>query len=280
MTVRTRGKTLEAQLASLLADPFPGMTLEVGRSERWNRTCVTFRWAGFAKLLPEERFHRLTKAIPEGFRESRMRGFVWLELAPDDSHVVLTRHSLDVPSPLERGPLVVRSLYYGSGTDKHRPEYRDSGAFTTGSVDASIEPPLPHRVAVLRDGSQMNIIPEAIADDCEYRVRVKSRYTSKGKSQPVEGELRLMTRSGGEAPALEALGDHPFRVARIAIYAPAIVPSFDQIGIASLSIDMRVQRTGNRDRVVAWGVKKFGITEKGEIVGVPVPRHLYFALAG
>ena len=28
-----------------------------------------------------------------------------LELAPDDSNVVLTRHALDAPSPLERGHL-------------------------------------------------------------------------------------------------------------------------------------------------------------------------------
>jgi dienelactone hydrolase len=31
----------------------------------------------------------------------------------------------------------VKALYYGSGTDKNRPEYRDSVAFTTGRVDAS-----------------------------------------------------------------------------------------------------------------------------------------------
>jgi len=60
-----------------------------------------------------------------------------LELAPDDSQVVLSRHLLDVPSPLETGPLEVESLYYGSGTDKNRAEFRDSVAFTTGRVDAS-----------------------------------------------------------------------------------------------------------------------------------------------
>jgi dienelactone hydrolase len=60
-----------------------------------------------------------------------------LELAPDDSDRVLARHLLEVPSPLEEGSRPVRSLYYGSGTDKNRPEYRDSVAFTTPSVDAS-----------------------------------------------------------------------------------------------------------------------------------------------
>jgi dienelactone hydrolase len=60
-----------------------------------------------------------------------------LELAKDDSDLILVRQLLDVPSPLEVGPYQVKSLYYGSGTDKNREEYRDSVAFTTGSVDAS-----------------------------------------------------------------------------------------------------------------------------------------------
>jgi len=60
-----------------------------------------------------------------------------LELAPDDSEKVLARHLLDAPSPLEAGPFEVGSLFYGSGTDKNRPEYRDSVAFRTARVDAS-----------------------------------------------------------------------------------------------------------------------------------------------
>jgi dienelactone hydrolase len=60
-----------------------------------------------------------------------------VELAPDDSQVVLSRHLLDAPSPLEPGPLSVKSLFYGSGKDKNRAEYRDSVAFTTDPVDAS-----------------------------------------------------------------------------------------------------------------------------------------------
>lgn len=60
-----------------------------------------------------------------------------LELAPDDSEKVLSRQLLEGPSPLERGPYDVKALFFGSGTDKNRPEYRDSVTFTTSSVDAS-----------------------------------------------------------------------------------------------------------------------------------------------
>lgn len=62
-----------------------GIEVHVGPSERWKRRCLTFRWAGFADLLPEERFHRLIQTIPEDFRESRLKGSVWLELTPEET---------------------------------------------------------------------------------------------------------------------------------------------------------------------------------------------------
>jgi dienelactone hydrolase len=60
-----------------------------------------------------------------------------LQLAPDDSHTVLTRHTIAAPHPGEPGSYAVRTLYYGSGTDQRRPEYRDSVTITTATVDAS-----------------------------------------------------------------------------------------------------------------------------------------------
>ena len=54
-----------------------------------------------------------------------------VELAPDDSDRVLVHQLLDAPDPSRRGPFAVQRLFYGSGTDKNRPEYRDSVAFTT-----------------------------------------------------------------------------------------------------------------------------------------------------
>ncbi len=60
-----------------------------------------------------------------------------LELTPDDSDVVLAEHRLDVPDPAEPGPYAVAKLYYGSGTDRQRPEYRDSVTLVTASVDGS-----------------------------------------------------------------------------------------------------------------------------------------------
>jgi dienelactone hydrolase len=60
-----------------------------------------------------------------------------LRLAPSDADVVLAHHVLDAPNPAERGARSVRILYYGSGTDQRRPEFRDSVAIRTEPVDAS-----------------------------------------------------------------------------------------------------------------------------------------------
>ena len=60
-----------------------------------------------------------------------------LELTPSDAPVVLAGHHLDAPSPAAPGPHDVLTLYYGSGTDRNRAEYRDSVAIVTKSVDAS-----------------------------------------------------------------------------------------------------------------------------------------------
>lgn len=60
-----------------------------------------------------------------------------LKLTPSDHERVLARHLLDAPDPSRPGPFAVRTLYYGSGTDRRRPEYRDSVTIRTPSVDAS-----------------------------------------------------------------------------------------------------------------------------------------------
>ena len=85
MGTRKKDKQLEADLLALLAARFEGLAVEVEHHERWDRMGVTFTWPGFVDLLPEERYHRLRQAIPDSFVESRLGGFVWLELAPKET---------------------------------------------------------------------------------------------------------------------------------------------------------------------------------------------------
>ncbi len=60
-----------------------------------------------------------------------------LKLEPSDADTVLDQHVLDAPDPSRAGPHDVEFLYYGSGTDRQRPEYRDSVSIVTPTVDAS-----------------------------------------------------------------------------------------------------------------------------------------------
>jgi dienelactone hydrolase len=69
-----------------------------------------------------------------------------MQLAQSDAPVVLARRTIAAPNPGEKGTHAVKFLYYGSGTDKRRPEYRDSITYKTATVDASVmarmDPPL------------------------------------------------------------------------------------------------------------------------------------------
>ena len=58
----------------------------------------------------------------------------------------LAPNSSRAPNPGERGSFAVKTMYYGSGTDKRRAEFRDSVTIKTKTVDASpfvsMEPPV------------------------------------------------------------------------------------------------------------------------------------------
>jgi dienelactone hydrolase len=58
-------------------------------------------------------------------------------LTKDDSPLVLSRHAIPAANPGVTGRLTVRTLFYGSGTDKRRAEYRDSVRIKTKAVDGS-----------------------------------------------------------------------------------------------------------------------------------------------
>lgn len=60
-----------------------------------------------------------------------------LRLAHDDSGVVLAQQLLTAPNPADPGGFSVATMYYGSGRDKQRREYRDSVRLRTHSVDGS-----------------------------------------------------------------------------------------------------------------------------------------------
>ena len=80
---------------------------------------------------------RFATTLPAAFCLSLTACAGSLQLTPSDHATVLSSHTIEAANPAEPGPYDVGYLTYGSGTDRRRPEYRDSVAFRTESVDAS-----------------------------------------------------------------------------------------------------------------------------------------------
>jgi dienelactone hydrolase len=60
-----------------------------------------------------------------------------LKFAKDDSAIVLSNLTITAPNPGLPGSFKVLRMYYGSGTDKNRKEYKDSVTYKTKPVDVS-----------------------------------------------------------------------------------------------------------------------------------------------
>ena len=73
-----------------------------------------------------------------------------LELTKNDSPVVLSHQSITAPNPGQPGTYAVRTLVYGSGTDKHRAAFRDSVVLRTKTVDGSPMVSAPPEIAKSR----------------------------------------------------------------------------------------------------------------------------------
>lgn len=109
MAAKKTDSALAKELTELLSPACPGIQVDVGISDRWKRMCLTFRWPGFADLLPEERFRLLARRIPVEFLDKNCPNAVWLELTPSESiddFLALPR-SEDIA---DRAPAILKTL--------------------------------------------------------------------------------------------------------------------------------------------------------------------------
>jgi len=162
--------------------------------------------------------------------------------------------------------------------------HREGGATVPAAIDpASVTVSLPDGVSycalVTPDGSQVNLIPESAPPAGTHSVTVKASYAAGGKKHEVVSCCAIEIEKVSNPGTVEGLR---FRIEQMSIYVPSIIASFDQIGIASLAIDVTIARfdalTGS---ITAWGVQKFGIGPDGQpVTGIPVPRTFFFAFGG
>ncbi|MBM4194742.1 MAG: hypothetical protein FJ202_10250 [Gemmatimonadetes bacterium] len=85
-----------------------------------------------------------------------------LKFSHNDSRAVLSQQTITAPNPALPGSFAIKRLYYGSGTDKNRPEYRDSVTYKTKAIDISPFVTIPPAQAGTRKkywGFDMKAVP-------------------------------------------------------------------------------------------------------------------------
>lgn len=140
--------------------------------------------------------------------------------------------------------------------------HTEGGVTRPGRIRSANAPVCP-------DGSQLHVLADPVS-----AVRVRGTYTVGEAEHAFDQELEIPWIASESGPLPEG-----FRATRLAVQAPSIVPSFDQIGLASLSIDVGILKRDG-EYVIAWGVQRFGMDASGNAVGVPDPRILYYAFDG
>jgi len=104
-----------------------------------------------------------------------------------------------------------------------------------------------------------------------YEMKISASCSDKeGNREPIELHFFLETEETVAAAQMEAV-----KVTHMAVPQPAVVPSLDQIGLASLTIPIVViDADASEKRFLAWGVQRFGDS------GVPQKRITLYPFAG
>ncbi len=187
--------------------------------------------------------------------------------------VLSTRDSEEAPISLDPADTVSLRIVH-----------RENGRTIPSAIDpatlaVTLPEGLPYRAFVTPDGAQVNLLPMGAVPAGTHEVTVTASYAAGGKTHNLTSRCRLAVRSVHGPTSVEGMS---FRIEQMSIYTPSVVASFDQIGIASLAIDVDIVRHDlSTGAVTATGIQTFGLGPDGEPVhGIPVPRVHRFAFEG
>ncbi len=146
------------------------------------------------------------------------------------------------------------------------------GALTAPTVTTS--PAFPFRSQLAGDGHFIHVVPEGfLRPGTRYSVRVAGGWEGDGAQGPVDGTIRFRTapvRRRGAPLASGARRVSAFRLSRLAVPLPPIVPSLNQIGFDSYdmvvgALDVSKPDAQGEGSLLLWAVS----TRRGP-GGVPV----------
>jgi outer membrane protein assembly factor BamB len=120
-------------------------------------------------------------------------------------------------------------------------------------VRVTTDPPFDFTAQPSGDGHFLHIVPTGfLAPGRRFRVRVEGTWSGDGRSGVVDDTIRFRTaRSSRRGPPLRR-GD-AFRLSRLAVPLPPILPSLNQIGFDSYEMVVGALRASN-GRLLLWAV--------------------------
>ena len=145
------------------------------------------------------------------------------------------------------------------------------------SIKLDPTPFFQHRFEVQSDQSTLNIIPTAILyPGTDYNLNISASYINReGTTASTDETVQLRTQKVSNEASMLAGKNTTFNILHMAVPQPRIIPSLDQIGLASLIIPFSIVETDpEKRRFIVWAVHKFG--EKG----VPQKRITLYAFSG
>jgi len=145
------------------------------------------------------------------------------------------------------------------------------------SINFVPTPSFKYKLEIQSDRCTCNIIPdEILKPDTDYVLKIRTSFVNyEGQTASNESTLRIKTRNAPQKTSLLSTKNTTFKIVHMAVPQPRIIPSLDQIGLASLTIPFSIIEFDLRKKIfVAWAVHKFG--EKG----VPQKRITLYAFSG
>jgi len=145
------------------------------------------------------------------------------------------------------------------------------------SVKINSNPDFKHRIVVQSDSYTISLIPKGLLEpNQDYKLQITATYTNRnGQFKQIRSELAFKTRNPPQMASILSEENQTFKIVYMAIPQPAIVPSLNQIGFASLTIPFSIIESDRENKTFsAYAVQKFA----GE--GVPQERTSIYAFSG
>ena len=200
--------------------------------------------------------------------KSKEEGVLWHYVTPGGRLIL---NSLEKESPLidPAGIISLRLLIH------------EGGLFTPAilradSIKILPEPNFNLRYEVQSDHCTLNIIHDEILEpDTEFSLKISASFMDdKRRLSSNETSIQFKTRKGSKEASMLNEGA-TYKIVYMAAPQPAIMPSLDQIGLASLTIPFSIVEYNEEQKTfIAFAVQKFGE------VGVPQQRIVKYAFSG